>query len=102
MGPMLMLKILLVSTDCSVWYLNVQQQSERGDSMVESMLDPPVASQMDVDNIDFFMLSPFILQIISLETQKGSESLVWKIWMGLIVLLVWKMPVGRAKALLHR
>lgn len=66
---MLILKILLVSTDCSVWNPNVQQQSERGDNMVESTLDPPVASQMDVDNMGFFMLSPFILQTMSLETQ---------------------------------
>lgn len=44
--------------------------------MVESTLDPPVASQMDVDNMDFFMLSPFILQTMSLETQKDSGSLV--------------------------
>lgn len=76
MGPTAMLKILPVSTDCSVWNLNVQQQSERGDNMVEFTLDPPVASQIDVDYMNFFMLSPFILQTVSLETQNHSGSLV--------------------------
>ena len=71
-----MLKIRLVSTGSSVWNPNVQQQSERADKVVESMFEPPVASQMDVDDMDFFMFSPFILHTICLEIPKGYGSLV--------------------------